>query len=159
MKCSICEVTYGIRIGNMPKGTMEWRLQSSSLPGFKGYGTIQFSYNFPNGTLADGTRYSGTGRTAFLPASPEGIVIFKMMITAFERRLSFTVGTSLTTGATDSVVWAGIHHKTSAHGGMFGYPDNTYLGRVTEEFKVRNIDAKTVENMDIDIKKGKINVK
>ena len=67
-----------------------------------------------------------------------------MMVTAFQRRLSFTVGTSLTTGATNTVVWAGIHHKTSPGGGTFGYPDATYLGRVTEEFKVRNIDSKTV---------------
>lgn len=89
---------------------------------------------------ANGTRYHGTVRTAYLPTSPEGIIVFKMLVEAFNRRLTFIVGTSLTTGQTDCVVWAGLHHKTSPHGGQFGYPDMTYLGRVTEELKVRDID-------------------
>ncbi len=30
---------------------------------------------------------------------------------------------------------AGIHHKTSAGGGAYGYPDDTYLDRVIDELK------------------------
>ena len=67
-----------------------------------------------------------------------------MIVVAFRRRLCFLIGTSLTTGKKDTVVWAGIHHKTSPVGGQFGYPDPTYLDRVTEELKARNIDEKTV---------------
>ena len=52
----------------------------------------------PGGTKADGQRYSGTSRTGLLPMEAEGIVIFKMLVEAFKRRLTFLVGTSLTTG-------------------------------------------------------------
>jgi len=36
----------------------------------------------------------------------------------------FTIGTSVTTGMKDVVVWNGIHHKTSMKGGAanYGYP-------------------------------------
>lgn len=53
----------------------------------------------------------------------------------------FTVGTSVTTGATDSVLWNGTHHKTSTHGGSsnFGYPDETYLERVTDELSAKGV--------------------
>jgi len=70
-----------------------------------------------------------------------------MMVEAFKRRLTFIVGTSLTTGQKNTVVWAGIHHKTSPSGGPFGYPDNTYLNRVREELSARNIDKQTVREM------------
>jgi deltex-like protein len=121
------------------------------LHGFPGTETINFSYQFPSGKKADGTNYSGTSRSAYLPTSPEGITTFKMFVTAFERRLSFTIGTSLTTGATNTVVWAGIHHKTSTHGGPFGFPDNSYLNRVEQEFAARNITPVSVANVNINI--------
>ena len=57
------------------------------------------------------------------------------------------IGTSLTTGQSNTVVWAGIHHKSTMHGGPFGYPDATYFNRVLEELKVRNIDAESVAHM------------
>lgn len=140
----------------MPDGTMGWSSSSSSLSGFPRVGSIEFWYDFPSGTLPDGTRYSGTARTAYLPMSPEGITVFKMMVECFKRRLSFMVGTSITTGETNTVVWAGVHHKTSRHGGSFGYPDSTYLSRVTEELKARNIDAEAVAGMQIGLKGGEI---
>ena len=69
------------------------------------------------------------------------------------------VGTSLTTGAQNTVVWSGIHHKTSMHGGPFGYPDNRYLGAVAEELKLRGVDESTVKDLKVDIKKGRIVMK
>ena len=60
----------------------------------------------------------------------------------------FTVGTSVTTGATNTTVWAGIHHKTSLSGGIiyiilgsssFGYPDETYFSRVQEELASKGV--------------------
>ena len=106
------------------------------------------SYQFPNGRKEDGTPYTGTSRTGFIPASPDGINLFKMFVLAFERRLPFLIGTSLTTGAQNSVVWAGIHHKTSMHRGQFGYPDATYFSRVLEELKVRNVDFESIAHMN-----------
>lgn len=68
---------------------------------------------------------------------------------AFEYGVTFTVGRSVTTGMDNCVVWNGIHHKTSMFGGEyiyiiyrtnFGYPDNQYLKRVTEELRQKGIE-------------------
>ena len=63
-----------------------------------------------------GKYYHGTSRTAYLPNIPEGQEILKLLKKAFDARLIFTVGTSHTTGQTDTVVWNDIHHKTGTHG-------------------------------------------
>lgn len=55
-------------------------------------------------------------------------------------------------------MWAGIHHKTSPYGGLFGYPDKTYFFRVQEELKVRNIDLNSIKSFDIE-SRGCIEVK
>ena len=62
---------------------------------------------------------------------------FRKIVLAFERRLIFTVGRSLTTGRDDAIIWNDIHHKTvkdvttSPH----GYPDANYLNNVLRELK------------------------
>ena len=48
-------------------------------------------------------------------------------------KLTFTVGTSLSSGERNVITWNDIHHKTSSHGGPYGYPDATYLERVTAD--------------------------
>lgn len=50
------------------------------------------------------------------------------------------MGTSVTTGQTNCVVW-NVHHKTNTHGGSssFGYPDPTYLNRVKLELADRGV--------------------
>ena len=98
--------------------------------------------------LPDGTRYSGTSRTAYLPGNAEGIETLGLLILAFERKLTFLVGTSLTTGKKDTVVWAGIHHKTNTSGGVshFGYPDETYFARVKGECSDRGITVADIRN-------------
>ena len=144
----------------MPDGVMEWKVCNDKCQGFENFKTIEIQYAFPNGTRKGcGTKYSGTRRCAFVPASPEGIVVFKMLVEAFRRKLSFVVGTSLTTGQKNTVVWSGIHHKTSIWGGAFGYPDPTYFGRVSEELKVRDIDAETVKNDSTNINSGLISIR
>jgi hypothetical protein len=35
LDCSICQFTYGIKTGDMPPGTMSWRLQPFSCDGYK----------------------------------------------------------------------------------------------------------------------------
>ena len=45
---------------------------------------------------------------------------------AWDRCLTFTIGTSVTTGASNTIVWNEIHHKTestSNHYTGHGYPD------------------------------------
>lgn len=78
---------------------------------------------------------------AYLPDNVKGNRVLKMLTKAFDQRLTFTVGTSITTGASDIVVWNDIHHKTSTHGGpqSYGYPDPDYLDRVMDDLKARGI--------------------
>ncbi|XP_056129825.1 probable E3 ubiquitin-protein ligase DTX3 isoform X2 [Lampris incognitus] len=88
-----------------------------------------------------GVRYPGTDRVAYLPDSPEGNRVLGLLRRAFEQRLIFTIGTSMTTGMHNVITWNDIHHKTSIWGGprCFGYPDPTYLVRVTEELREKGI--------------------
>mmetsp|Transcript_5415 Transcript_5415/g.9029 ORF Transcript_5415/g.9029 Transcript_5415/m.9029 type:complete len:537 (+) Transcript_5415:64-1674(+) len=137
IQCPICLAIYGVRTGPMPKGTMNVSRNKNKLPGQSG-GTIIIKYNFPNGIQdsrhpSPGTPYTGTSRTAYLPDNKEGNHVLKLLQTAFDRKLTFQVGTSVTNGTPNTVVWAGIHHKTSTGAGAFGYPDATYLSRVQEE--------------------------
>ena len=55
----------------------------------------------------------------------------------------FTIGQSVTTGEEDQVTWNGIHHKTAIRGGAahHGFPDETYLDRVTDELQAFGIDV------------------
>lgn len=61
-----------------------------------------------------GQSYTGTYRTAYLPDNKEGNEVLRLLQIAWERRLTFTIGTSVTSGATNAVVWNGIHHKVCA---------------------------------------------
>ena len=60
--------------------------------------------------------------------------VLKLLIKAWERRLTFTIGTSLTLGRANSVVWNEIHHKTQLDNRWeHGFPDNKYIGNVLQE--------------------------
>nr|XP_015199978.1 PREDICTED: probable E3 ubiquitin-protein ligase DTX3 isoform X2 [Lepisosteus oculatus] len=148
--CPVCRLVYGQLIGNQPaNGTMTVeRDPDLELPGHEGYGCIFIIYSFPPGTQAQehlnpGVRYPGTDRVAYLPDSPEGNRVLGLLRRAFEQRLIFTIGTSMTTGMSNVITWNDIHHKTSVWGGprCFGYPDPTYLVRVTEELREKGITA------------------
>ena len=68
--------------------------------------------------------------------------VLRLLHVAWERRLTFTIGTSVTTGATDTVVWNEIHHKTessSNHSGH-GYPDPNYLDNVLMELSLQGVE-------------------
>ncbi|KAH3787017.1 hypothetical protein DPMN_165136 [Dreissena polymorpha] len=63
-----------------------------------------------------------------------------MLRVAFERKLVFTIGSYRTTRKEDVITWNDIHHKTDHKPNtQFGYPDDTYLDRVTDELKVKGI--------------------
>ena len=63
-----------------------------------------------------GVRFSGTVRIAYLPDNSKGNEVCEMLKRAFDARLVFTVGRSITTGMDNVVVWNDIHHKTQTHG-------------------------------------------
>lgn len=130
-KCVVCGEIYGKIIGDQPSGTMKCNIIHNKLSGYN-CDTIQINYNIPRGI-----NYSGTSRTAYLPNNQEGNYVLNLLKQAFEQKLIFTVGTSLTSGAKNAITWNGIHHKTSMSGGAIshGYPDVTYLERVRDELK------------------------
>ena len=94
---------------------------------------------------SNGIPYTGTNRIAYLPDTLEGREVLALLFKAFQRRHTFTIGTSVTTGQKNCVIWSGIHHKTSRTGGSsnFGYSDPTYLSRVKDELADRGV---TIEN-------------
>ena len=112
--------------GNQPRGTMDWRVDGfRHLPGYEKYGAITINYYFPDGTQGPehptpGQRFYGTSRTAYLPDCPEGREVLQLLKKAFDARLIFTIGTSVTTGMGNVVKWNDIHHKTNIYGGSTG---------------------------------------
>ena len=139
-KCPCCRQIYYRPTGNQPEnGEMGIRL-SSKLKIKDSICTFIIFYNFPDGIQTDlhpnpGVPYKGTKRTAYLPANMEGREILYKFMKAWDDRLIFTIGTSLTTGISNTIIWNNIHHKTSPTGGPtnFGYPDPTYFNRVNSE--------------------------
>uniref|UniRef100_H3A424 E3 ubiquitin-protein ligase n=1 Tax=Latimeria chalumnae TaxID=7897 RepID=H3A424_LATCH len=145
--CPVCGVIYGDLKGTQPKGgKMTVTKVHSSLPGYENWGSIAINYLIPSGVQGPehphpGQKYRGTSRKAYLPDSPEGNKVLKLLERAFNQQLIFTVGRSATTGEDDVVTWNDIHHKTNLHGGPtgYGYPDPEYLNRVQEELKAKGI--------------------
>ncbi|CAL8382547.1 unnamed protein product [Boreogadus saida] len=145
--CPICKALFGELMGDQPDGRMTYESQRTSLPGFQGQGNILIKYKiFPGKQTArhpnPGRPYRGTQRSAYLPDNREGREVLKLLRRAFDQRLIFTVGTSVTSGSENQVTWNDIHHKTSISGGpsSFGYPDPDYLRRVKEELKAKCIE-------------------
>eukprot|EP01015_Nassula_variabilis_P034627 TRINITY_DN8563_c0_g2_i2.p2 TRINITY_DN8563_c0_g2~~TRINITY_DN8563_c0_g2_i2.p2 ORF type:complete len:170 (-),score=24.07 TRINITY_DN8563_c0_g2_i2:139-648(-) len=141
VKCPICSFIYGVLEGDQPQGTMDVYVdQGIHCDSYDDCATIVISYSFPHGKK-NGVQYKGTRRVAYLPDNEEGREVCDLLKTAFERKLIFTVGTSVTTGQSNVVVWNGIHHKTNISGGpaYFGYPDETYFNRVKQELAAKGI--------------------
>jgi len=147
LKCPLCSIIYGTQRGIQPPGEMKITFQSHSpLSSYENVPTIRIDYSIPNGIQGPehpnpGVPYSGTLRSCFLPYTHEAIVLLELLIVAWTRRLIFTVGTSVTTGQQNCVVWNGIHHKTAVSGGSsnYGYPDPGYFDRVTKELEAFGI--------------------
>ena len=122
--CPTCTLPLRKITGNQPTvGTMTVHTYpKQKLPGYEQYGTIHINYDIPSGKQGKehpnpGQYFCGTSRTAYLPDSPEGRKVVRLLKKAFDARLIFTVGTSHITGATNAIVWNDIHHKTSTLGG------------------------------------------
>ncbi len=134
----------------MPDGKMYWTLRDDiKLTDFD-CKTIVILYKFKSGISEKGILYEGTIRNAFLPHNDEGINILKMLILAFQQRLTFTVGKSMTTGKDNQIVWAGIVHKSYTSKGPFGFPDPLYYENIQKELALRGINLKKVEHIEID---------
>lgn len=146
--CPVCKAAYGIRTGTMPAGNFSSYVIDNPCAGFEDFPTIVINWSIPGGTQTGlhpnpGTRYRGAYRTGYLPFTKKGKLVFKLLKLAFERRLMFTVGFSITRGVDNVTIWNEIHAKTSMSGGAYyhGYPDAQYLDRSIEELKAKGITA------------------
>ncbi|KYK68047.1 WWE domain-containing protein [Toxoplasma gondii TgCatPRC2] len=145
--CPTCSTVQCTGNGPSPAGTMKWQIdQTPSLGGYSDSGTIYVEYDLPSGIQSarharPGSPFAGTRRSAYLPDTIEGREILSLLIHAFVKGHTFTVGTSLTTGRSDVVVWNGIHHKTNRSGGPtgYGYPDASYFDRVFTELEAKGV--------------------
>lgn len=148
IQCPVCRMIYGEKRGNQPPGSMNWTRISRSLPGFPHSHTIQITYDIPSGIQGPehpnpGQTYYAVGfpRICYLPDNDLGRQVLRLLQIAFERRLTFTIGRSVTTGREDVVTWNEIHHKTelghstSGH----GWPDISYLDRTLSELAAQGI--------------------
>ena len=151
-KCAVCQKIYGILYGTMPDGNMSARIDKyKRCSGFPHDKTIIISYYIPHGKQK-GKYFSGTSRTCYLPNNKEGREVLALLKIAFDRTLTFVVGTSVTTGQKNTVVWNGIHHKTSLTGGTnyYGYPDPTYFNRVKEELASKGVIADDFQSHELE---------
>lgn len=142
-KCPLCQKYYLPVSGNMPPGQITRRIIDENLPGYEDCKTIHFVFYFPSGIQSKkhpnpGHSYEGTERDAFLPDNEQGRKIAQLFELAFQRKLLFTIGYSLTRGRNNVVIFNGVHLKTDIVG-PYGYPDETYLARVEEELKQKGI--------------------
>lgn len=114
LRCPICMTIYGIFKGNQPDGTMTAKVSKSlKCSSYENFETIVIEY-----FISDTPISTGTYRNAYLPYNNEGLKVLGLLKIAFDRKLIFTIGTSLTTGIEDSTIWNGIHHKTCPSGGQ-----------------------------------------
>uniref|UniRef100_A0A673V635 E3 ubiquitin-protein ligase n=1 Tax=Suricata suricatta TaxID=37032 RepID=A0A673V635_SURSU len=148
LQCPTCKAIYGEKTGTQPPGKMEFHLIPHSLPGFADTQTIRIVYDIPTGIQGPehpnpGKKFTARGfpRHCYLPNNEKGRKVLRLLITAWDRRLIFTIGTSNTTGESDTVVWNEIHHKTEFGSNLtgHGYPDASYLDNVLAELTAQGV--------------------
>ncbi|CAG5131585.1 unnamed protein product, partial [Candidula unifasciata] len=149
VNCPYCRTFWSLLTGNQPPGTMSVYLKHVSVTGYESFPTWEIEYFFPSGNQKDnhpnpGERYTGMTRTAYLPATDQSFHVLKLLRLAFLRKLTFTIGRSLTSGRENSIVWNDIHHKTRLNGGLYGYPDPNYLQNVYEELARKGVTFDTI---------------
>ncbi|KAM6156277.1 putative E3 ubiquitin-protein ligase DTX2 isoform 2-T2 [Rhynchocyon petersi] len=154
LQCPSCKTIYGEKTGTQPQGKMEVYKFQVSLPGHEDCGTILIVYNIPHGIQGPehpnpGKPFTARGfpRQCYLPDNAQGRKVLELLRVAWKRRLIFTVGTSSTTGETDTVVWNEIHHKTEMDRNVtgHGYPDPNYLQNVLAELAAQGVTEDCLE--------------
>ena len=144
LSCPICQTIHGVKTGDQPvTGTMNTRVEGYSVPGHEGHQTIVIRYHFSDGMSETGTMYKAAGfpRVCYIPDSPEGRIVLQLLRLAWKRRLIFTIGTSVTTGRQNCIVWNNIHHKTEPHSNTsgHGFPDPNFLKNIKMELGVQGV--------------------
>ncbi|XP_034043206.1 E3 ubiquitin-protein ligase DTX1-like isoform X2 [Thalassophryne amazonica] len=148
LQCPTCKTIYGVKTGNQPAGKMEYHVIPHSLPGHPDCKTIRIIYNIPPGIQGPehpnpGKPFTARGfpRHCYLPDSEKGCKVLRLLLVAWDRRLIFSVGTSSTTGESDTVIWNEVHHKTEFGSNLtgHGFPDPGHLDNVLDELRAQGI--------------------
>ncbi|KAF7218159.1 E3 ubiquitin-protein ligase DTX1-like [Nothobranchius furzeri] len=148
LQCPTCKTIYGVKTGNQPAGKMEYHIIPHSLPGHPDCKTVRIIYNIPPGIQGPehpnpGKPFTARGfpRHCYLPDSEKGRKVLRLLLVAWDRRLIFSVGTSSTTGESDTVIWNEVHHKTEFGSNLtgHGFPDPGHLDNVLEELRSQGI--------------------
>ncbi|XP_019394876.1 PREDICTED: E3 ubiquitin-protein ligase DTX1 [Crocodylus porosus] len=155
LQCPTCKAIYGEKTGTQPPGKMEFHIIPHSLPGYTDCKTIRIVYDIPTGIQGPehpnpGKKFTARGfpRHCYLPDIEKGRKVLKLLIVAWDRRLIFTIGTSNTTGESDTVVWNEIHHKTEFGSNLtgHGYPDPNYLDNVLAELMAQGVSEANLKD-------------
>ncbi|NWX47530.1 DTX4 ligase, partial [Steatornis caripensis] len=153
LQCPTCKTIYGVKTGTQPPGKMEYHIIPHALPGHSDCKTIRIIYNIPPGVQGSehpnpGKSFTARGfpRHCYLPDSEKGRKVLKLLLVAWDRRLIFAIGTSSTTGESDTVIWNEIHHKTEFGSNLtgHGYPDINYLDNVLAELAAQGITEESL---------------
>uniref|UniRef100_G1DFZ1 E3 ubiquitin-protein ligase n=1 Tax=Capra hircus TaxID=9925 RepID=G1DFZ1_CAPHI len=153
-QCPSCKTNDGEKTGTQPRGKMEVFTFQMSLPGPEDCGTILIVYNIPHGIQGPehpnpGKPFTARGfpRQCYLPNNAQGRKVLELLKGAWKRRLIFTVGTSSTTGETDTGVWNETPHKTEMDRNVtgHGYPDPNYLQNVLAELAAQGVTEDCLE--------------
>ena len=146
-QCPTCRKAVSAPQGKSPSGTMNVTFDSSKCAGFQ-KNTIQITYAIHSGHQMNyhdnpGQFQGGKHVVAYLPNNIDGQQLLKRLKYAFMHGLTFTVGTSMTTGIPNQCTWASIHHKTSRVGGVaaHGFPDPTYFVNCNGELDSLGVPA------------------
>ncbi|GFH53331.1 hypothetical protein CTEN210_09807 [Chaetoceros tenuissimus] len=138
-QCPICRKALSEPQGKSPSGTMIISTTHSKCGGYN-CGSIVINYSMKSSKQKSyhdnpGVTHGSKRATAYLPNNREGQDLLKRLKYAFSRGLTFTVGTSATSGVPNQCTWASIHHKTSLSGGLscHGFPDPNYFVNCNEE--------------------------
>lgn len=88
---------------------------------------------------------AGESRVHYMPDDAEGQKVLKLFVKAWNQRLLFNVGYSLTRQQDNCLIYNGVHMKTSQSGGPsgHGWPDPTYFVRVQTELSEKGIHTLT----------------
>ena len=132
--CFFCKAVNPYPAGQMPSGTMSvLRYDINHCQGYaESVGMIEILYEIPVATQLPfhnnpGQTHGPALRKAYLPATECGKKLLLRLQYAFQHGMTFSVGTSMTSGKENQVIWSLIPHKTSLKGGAFGFPDPNYI--------------------------------
>ena len=144
-KCPVCRAVIKKKFGPCPDGYMYITARKDMhCTGYEDCGTIVIDYRLLGGVQGPqhpnpGVRYFSEMRQAYLPDNEAGKQVLKLLKKAWEMKLTFRVGTSLSSGRNNVITWNDIHHKTDPYGGPYGYPDATYFERVTADMHAMGV--------------------